>query len=43
MKRTMLKVPGLIPELLLHFLMSLLQRRETMLMASVSFFIELST
>jgi hypothetical protein len=39
----MLKVSGLIPRLLFHFLTSLLQRRKTMLMASVSFFSELAT
>jgi hypothetical protein len=39
----MLKVPGLIPRLLFHFLTSLLQRRETMLEASVLFFNELAT
>jgi hypothetical protein len=39
----MLKVPGSIPRLLFHFLTSLLQRRETMLVTSVSFFNELAT
>jgi hypothetical protein len=39
----MLRVPGSIPRLLFHFLTSLPQRRETMLVAFVSFFNELAT
>jgi hypothetical protein len=39
----MLKVLDLIPRLLFHFLTSLPQRRETMLVTSVSFFNELAT
>jgi hypothetical protein len=39
----MLGVPGSIHRLLFHFLMSLPQRKETMLVTSVSFFNELAT
>jgi hypothetical protein len=43
MKITMLKAPSSIPKFLFHFLMSLLQKRKTILKAFVSFFNELAT